>query len=40
MILSNIFSPSKFLKDSYNYEANLLGNVRMKELLKIIENAV
>ena len=40
MILSNILSSSRYLKEPYNYEPNLLGNVKMNEILRITETAL
>jgi hypothetical protein len=40
MIQSNIFGSSRYLKDPYNYESNLIGSVRMRQLLNIIEMAL
>jgi hypothetical protein len=40
MILSNIFSSSRYIKEPYNYEAGLIGNVRMGQLLKIVETSL
>ena len=40
MILSNILGSSRYLKEPYNYEPNFLGNVKMNQLLRIIETSL
>jgi len=40
MILSNLYNSPRFVKEPYSYENNLLGDLRMSQLMKIIETSL